>query len=200
MNYRMLQKIMKLRKEYFNVPDLEKIFRQNRATLYVTLSRYVKEGWLRRIKAGIYQLSSSSANVERIANQMYYPSYLSFESALAKYGVLSQVPYTFTFATCKRTKNMTVRGNEVVFRQLKKELFFGYKLSGGLYTAQIEKALLDELYLVSRGKSSVNLAELDLKRISKSKTLRLARKFPEATQKLANMLFFPYHVRPRRII
>ena len=194
MNYRMLQKIMKLRKEYFNVPDLEKIFRQKRATLYVTLNRGVKEGWLRRLKTGIYQLSSASANMEKIANQIYYPSYLSFESALAKYGVLSQIPYTLTFATCQRTKNMTVRGSAVVFRQLKKELFFGYKLSGGLYTAQVEKALLDELYLVSRGKSNINIAELDLKGISKSKTLRLARKFPKATQKLANMLFLKYHV------
>ena len=35
-----------------------------------------------------------SLELERTANELYYPSYLSFESALSRYGILSQIPYT----------------------------------------------------------------------------------------------------------
>lgn len=188
MNYRILQKLQKLKKEYFAIADLQKIFKQKKEILYVTLNRCVKSGWLLRLKTGLYQLATAPANLEKIANQIYYPSYLSFESALAKYGLISQIPYTLTFATPRRTKHITIAENDIVFRQLKKSLFFGYKPSGGIYLAEPEKALLDQLYLVARGKSKIDLSEMDLKGISKSKLLKFSKRFPPTTQRLVSKI------------
>jgi predicted transcriptional regulator of viral defense system len=188
MNFQTIQKLQKLGKDFFTIAELQKIFKQRKPSLYVTLNRLVRNGWFTRIKTGIYQLTVSSTNLERIANQIYYPSYLSFESALAKYGIISQIPYTLTFATSKRTKHIAIKETQVVFSQLKKELFFGYKLSGGIYLAEKEKALLDLLYLISRGKNSFNLQEINIKEISRSKLLLFSRKFPKATRELINKL------------
>ena len=110
-------------------------------------------------------------DAEKVANEIYYPSYLSFEKALSNYGILSQAPYTYTFATLRPTKKVTIGGFEIEYSHLKKELFFGYVLKDGKNLALPEKALLDQLYMASRGLRAVNIEELDLKEINKVKLL-----------------------------
>lgn len=39
-----------------------------------------------------------------------------------------------------------VGGREAEFRQIKKDLFFGYRLEGDIFVAEPEKALLDDFY------------------------------------------------------
>ena len=65
---------------------------------------------------------------------------------------------------------------------------FGYTLQKDLFIALPEKALLDQLYLVSFGKAKLDLDELNLKELSKSKFLKFSKKFPLRTQKLAQKL------------
>jgi predicted transcriptional regulator of viral defense system len=120
--------------------------------------------------------------VVKIANQLYFPSYLSFESALSRYGILSQIPYTQTFATNKKSKKMILWSTEVEFRQIKTDLFFGYELVDEIYLARPEKALLDQLYMVSRGLASLNLKELDLKNINASIFAQFSREYPQYLQ------------------
>ncbi len=174
----LIQTLQSLDRGYFTVADMEKIIGLSRESLKVSLYRLTAKKILTRVKRGVYQLSISEIDVKKIANQLYYPSYLSFESALSIYGILSQIPYTETFATVKKSKKMTLGNTEVEFTQLKKELFFGYVLDKGIYIAEPEKALLDEFYLVSRGKRSINIDELDLKEIEKEKIGEYANKFP----------------------
>jgi predicted transcriptional regulator of viral defense system len=167
-----------LSKPYFTVADLEKVLGLKRESLYVTLSRLVKAGILVRLRKNAYKLFIEPHDVEKMANELYFPAYLSFESALAKFGVLSQIPYTLTFATPRPSKRISIGETEVVYRHLKKDLFFGYALGDGKYTATPEKALLDELYLMSRGKAKVDLAELDFREIKRAVLEDYARKFP----------------------
>jgi predicted transcriptional regulator of viral defense system len=173
---------------FFTVADLEKITGLERSSLKVTLNRLVKQKLLIRLKRGVYQLSFSRVDVAKIANQLYYPSYLSFESALSTYGMLSQIPYTQTFATCKRSKKMTIAATEVEFTQIKEDLFFGYVSENGIYIAEAEKALLDEIYMIARGKRSLNLSELDLKNVSGTKFNKYAQKFPSYIEKLVGQV------------
>src|SRR4030067_342272 len=102
-------------KSYFTVADFEKILRMKREVLYVTLNRLVKSGVLVRLKRGVYQPEFQSLEIEKTANELYYPSYLSFESALSRYGILSQIPYTLTFATNRRSKKILLRDREVEY-------------------------------------------------------------------------------------
>lgn len=184
----LIQFLSQLEKPYLTVADLGKILGLKRASLYVTLHRLVRYGVLERLRRGVYHLALRPADVPRIANLLYMPSYLSFESALARYGILSQIPYAVTFATTRRSKRMTLGGTAVEFHQLRRDLFFGYSLENGLYVAEPEKALLDELYLVRRGKASLELSELRLDDLSLEKALAYATRFPPSGQETARKL------------
>ena len=179
-----IRKLETFNRDYFTVADLEKITGLSRPSLKMALSRFISQGVLIRLKRGVYALADASLNIEKVANQLYYPSYLSFESALSNYGILSQFPYVQTFATTKQTKRLTLGQTEIEFRQLKKELYFGYVMKNEINIAEPEKALLDQLYMVSRGKAMLNIQELDLRKIKKSTLNEYAKSFPEATQKL----------------
>ena len=52
----------------------------------------------------VYALDISKISWENFAVEMYSPSYLSFEWALAKYNILSQKPVNLTLATAKKSK------------------------------------------------------------------------------------------------
>lgn len=173
-----IRKLQALDRGFFTTADLEKIIGLERDSLKVSLNRMVKKEVLTRLKRGVYQLSLNVVDVKKVANQLYYPSYLSFETALSRYGILSQIPYTQTFATTKKSKKMTIWNTEVEFAQLKKDLYFGYKLENGIYIAEPEKALLDQLYMVSRGKRTLNIEELDLRNINKNDLGEYAKKYP----------------------
>jgi len=182
----LIKKLQSLDKGYFTMADMQKITGLSRDSLKVAINRLIDKEVLTRIKRGVYQLGLSPVDVPKVANQLYYPSYLSFESALSRYGILSQIPYTQTFATTKRSKKMTLWETEVEFRQLKKELFFGYKMDDEMYVAEPEKALLDQLYMVSRGRGNLNIKELDLKEINKKLLEKYARQFPAYIKKLVD--------------
>ena len=179
----LIKKLQALDKGYFTVADMQKITNLSRNSLKVTINRLIEKGVLTKIRRGIYQLVFSEINIPKVANQLYYPSYLSFESALSKYGILSQIPYTQTFATTKRSKKMTLLDTEVEFRQIKEGLFFGYTMNEGIYIAEKEKALLDQLYMVSRGKGSLDIKELDLQDLDKDLFYKYSQKFPSYVKK-----------------
>lgn len=183
-NIELIKKLKDFRKSYFTVADLEKVLDLKRESLYVTLNRLVKSGVLIRRAKNVYSLFTDPFAVEKIAGELYFPSYLSFEYVLSYYSILSQVPYTVTFATSRPTKKMTIGGISVEFSHLTKELFFGYVLSEGRYIAEKEKALLDELYMVSMGKRSINFMELDFSDIDRKKLEEYAKKFPSHTKLL----------------
>jgi predicted transcriptional regulator of viral defense system len=178
----LVQKLLSLRKPYFSVADLEKLLGRQRPALYVTLNRLVHAGVLVRLRRGAYQVALQPPALARVANTLVYPSYLSFESALSRYGILSQVPYTLTFATPLRSRRLMLGDTAVEFHQLKDELFFGYVLADGLYVAEPEKALLDQLYLVSRGLATLALDELELASLDRARLREHAARFPAAVQ------------------
>jgi predicted transcriptional regulator of viral defense system len=178
----LVQQLLNLRKPYFTVGDLEKILNQQRPSLYVTLNRLVNYGVLTRLRRGVYQAALQPAELPRIANALVYPSYLSFESALSRYGVLSQAPFMLTFATSRRSQRLVLGETAVEFHQLKQELFFGYTLVDGLFLAEPEKALLDQCYLTSRGLASLFWEELDLSRLDHGRLLEMAQPFPKVVQ------------------
>lgn len=183
-----IQTLRSFNKPYFTLADLEKILKIKRDSLYVMLHRLVKSGVLIRLKRGVYQPGLQGLELEKTANELYYPSYLSFESALSRYGILSQIAYTLTFATTRRSKKLLLAGREVEYRQLKKEYFFGYILDNGIYIAEPEKALLDQLYMISKGKVSSDINEWSLVALKKNKFLQYSMEFPKVVRIKAKKL------------
>lgn len=165
-------------KAYFTMADLERMLNLPRPSAGPTVHRLVKAGLLVRLRRNAYNVFTESIDAEKIANELYAPCYLSFESALAGWGILPQIPYTLRLATIRPSKRMRLSNMEVEFSHLKPDLFFGYILENGKNIATREKALLDQLYLVSHGKAALNLEELDLRDVDKEKLEDYARKFP----------------------
>ncbi len=178
----LVQKLLDLNKPYLSPADLEKLLGQGRPALYVTLNRLVRYGVLVRLRQGVYQVALQTADPARIANQLVYPSYLSFEAALARCGILSQFPYALTFATTQRTQRICLGDTLVEFRQIKEDLFFGYTLQTGLYVAEPEKALLDQLYMIARGVSDLKPDNLDLSPLNVERLFAYASHFPASVQ------------------
>lgn len=174
----LIKKIRKINKPFYTIADLEKITALPRNSLYVALQRWVAGGILERVAQGIYLPMGGMISIETIATQLYIPNYLSFESALSKHGILNLVPFTITFATTRKTRKYTIQGKQIEFRKISSELFFGFDMRKGIYIASPEKAFLDQLYFVTRGKATLDLDEVDLKKLS-IRTLRdYAKRFP----------------------
>lgn len=184
--------LKRLDKNYYTIADLKKITRLPLNSLYVTLARLVKNKSLIRLTSGIYITSENYDKIEIIANTLYQPSYLSFESALSRYGVLSQIPFSLSFATTKKSLRKKLADVSIEYRKIQPTLFFGYEMQKCVYIATPEKALLDTLYLVSFGKLIIDLQQLDLKEINLKEIKRLAIKYPDRTQQFVKRFLSKY--------
>ena len=117
------------------------------------LTRWVKKGYLLKIKNGIYIFKRDYEKIrgEEIAAAIYQPSYLSLESALSAYGFIPEMVYAYLSVTGKINRTFDNEFGHFIYRHLKSELFWGYrevKTDTGRYLiAEPEKALLDYLYL-----------------------------------------------------
>ncbi|MBM3301832.1 MAG: hypothetical protein FJY85_18010, partial [Deltaproteobacteria bacterium] len=147
-------------------------------SLYVSLNRWVRKGVLERAGRGIYVVAGEPVRFEDLAGQAYFPCYLSFESALSRFGVLNLVPYSLSFATTRKSKSVILLEQRVDYRHLKEDLYFGFTNEGGLYVAEPEKALLDLVYFASFGKAMIQPEELDLGSLSTRALDVYARRFP----------------------
>lgn len=78
-----------------------------------------------------------------VGQTIHHPSYLSFWSALAYYGLSDQVPRTIFYATTKYTPKIS----PFMYVTLSGKRFFGYKSVGTLTIAEPEKALIDSLLM-----------------------------------------------------
>lgn len=165
-------------KAFFTVSDLQKVTGLERKSLYVSLNRWVDRGLLARAGRNIYIIAGERPSLEVIASQSYFPCYLSFETALSRFGILNLVPYSLSFATTRKTKSVVLSDRRVDYRHIKPELYFGFTQEQGFYLAEPEKALLDLIYLAAFGKASIPVDELDLRSLSDRTLRKYARRFP----------------------
>jgi predicted transcriptional regulator of viral defense system len=187
-NTQLLITLQGLNKPYFTVADLEKLTGLTDKSLLVTIKRLITAGVLTKLRRNAYALPTASFDPERISAGLYDPAYLSFESALARFGILSQIPTNLTFATTRPSKKISVGPVVAEFSHLKPNLYFGYTIHPGLNIAEPEKALLDELYLVSRGLRQINIAELDLHTLDRLKFLHYATALPTPVPRLVQQV------------
>ena len=184
-----LKTLNTINKDFYTTVDLKKIFQLPDKSLLVTLSRMQKRGDLARIAKGYYQSADKSIDIEKIATQIYQPCYISFESVLSRYGAISQVPYCLMLATTNKPKKIVLGWEIVEYRKIKQDLLFGFELIDGVYIASAEKALLDTLYMLSKGRLQIDLAVLDKKIFDKKKLFFWAKKYPAAVFTLVQSMY-----------
>jgi len=185
----LIEKLENLGKDVFNIHDLKELF-PNEIHINTAIKRLKDSGAIIQITRGIYYLRGHSFDIEKLATKIYYPSYISFESALSKYGIINQGLYKLTLATTRHSKKIKLNGIECDYSKLKPELFFGFNLIGGTYIAEPEKAFLDVLYLVSLGKKTKNHQEWHTEELDKNKIKKYLPPFGQAVKNLIQKKFF----------
>lgn len=117
------------------------------------ISSLEKSGDLIRIKNGLYVVSNKITNknlsLELIANQIYGPSYISFESALWYYGIIPERVYTTKSASMQRAKSYNTPVGNFEYIKVPEEYFsiglkhINIKNEYAFLIATPEKALCD---------------------------------------------------------
>ncbi|MCP6726635.1 MAG: hypothetical protein KJI69_01165 [Patescibacteria group bacterium] len=180
--------LVKLGVSIFSVREFSKIFKIKPSTARSFLIRNSKktDSRILKLKRGIYAFSINAPTKLEIANKIYQPSYISFETALSHYGIIPETVYTITSATTKRTKEIIVQNSTFKYYKIKKNLFFGYRPKKFnnkiILMADPEKALLDYIYLLSLRKGVFN-ERLDLSKIDTDKLGYYVNYFKKSVKK-----------------
>ncbi len=148
------------------------------ASFFSLLDRLGRAGVLRRLERDKYMLADGAAHDFQIANFLYEPSYVSLETALNFHGILPQFPYEIASVTPRKPVVKTLDGKTYRYVHLKQSLFWGYDAAPGFLVAHPEKALLDLLYLQSKGLARAHLDEMELSRLDRARFEAYAGRFP----------------------
>ncbi len=176
------KQLYKSKNNFFTLQQLKGVLNIKEPSLYKIIQKLLTANILTKIEKDKYFLTDSQISDFALANYLYQPSYISLESALNFYGVLSQFPYEITSVTTKKSKEKVFQGKLFTYRKLKKDLFFGYQKIEDFLIAYPEKALLDQLYLYSKGLKSINLDEYNLKLLKVSRVREYLKKYPSTKQ------------------
>jgi predicted transcriptional regulator of viral defense system len=140
------------------------------------LSRWVKSGKLIQIRRGLYALSERYSKTQPhpfyVANRIQRASYVSLQSALEYYGLIPEYVPAVTSVTTGRPQTFKIPLGNFIFRHIKKEIFFEYRLTDvgnnqSAFLASPEKALLDLIYLTSGSDNPSYLRELRLQNLDR---------------------------------
>ncbi len=136
----------------FTASEVKNIFFDQKNIL-IQIAFWIKKGYLERIKDGLYLLShvKNEINPILLAGKIYEPSYLSLEFALNYYGIIPDIPGTYTCVTSRTPKYFKNAFGNFSYQKVKPEFFTGYESRSekniSFNIATPEKALLDYLYL-----------------------------------------------------
>ena len=163
----------------FSPQDLRHLVRASEMSARFLLTRAGKRGDVVKLRRELYVLPDRPASDLEIANQLYHPSYISFEYALAYYHLIPEAVFEITSATPRTSRRFNALGKTFTYRRLKPSAFTGYRPEkvGGrvILMAEPEKAVVDSLYFAS------------LRRLSLPERLDLSSLRPKRLRALANL-------------
>jgi hypothetical protein len=167
---------MKMRKDYlgtllrskntvFTFKELFLIWNETDARLTKKrLYRYVKMSKLYPIRKGIYAKDKNYDRLE-LANKIYTPAYISFETVLTRESVVFQ-QYDQIFVASYLSRQISCDGQKYVFRKIKDTILtnsLGVEKKDNYFIASRERAFLDTIYL-NKNYYFDNLSSIDWKR------------------------------------
>lgn len=164
----------------FTARELASLFSMSpRKSLYY-LEHGLQTDLFTKLKRGLYSLKTDPPIEQEVANQLYRPSYLSYEYALAYYNILPEMVYDVTSATTKSTRSFAVGEKTYSYTSIKAIAYTGYEQKTiddqRFLIAEPEKALVDYLYLVTLGRRQAN-DRLDIRRLDIKKVKTYAKLF-----------------------
>lgn len=166
------------------------------------ITKLVKNGWLCRIKKGLYVISDLSnrgflsLSFYTVAGLLVKDSYVSFESALQRYGMFDQLTSRVISVSLKKFKTVLLNNTEYSFVKTKEKLFFGWQEAiidnKAVRIGTAEKALIDIINF-RKNKYAIDLViekitehkrDLDFSQLTE-----FLKEFSEATIKTFGFIF-----------
>jgi predicted transcriptional regulator of viral defense system len=144
------------------------------ATASHRLRALLESGVIRRVRRGLWALDPE---IDPFAIGPYLtaprPAYVSLWSALARHGMIDQIPRSISLVSLDRARRITTALGVYEVHRVAPELFTGYRSDKpGVYLAVPEKALFDLAYVRSAHGHTPYLPELTLPSPFNRKLLR----------------------------
>lgn len=168
---------------YYTKQNLSLIFNKKDYAYDYWIKKLIKEEILIPLKKGFYITSYYLNQVKKeglllnyfkqLANILRQPSYISLETALSYYNLIPESTFNITSITLKSTRVYKNTLAIFIYRNIKRELFFGFNLIDNFQIASKAKALFDYLYL--KKFNDINQTEYFLKQESRINWLELTK-------------------------
>lgn len=144
-----LQSILRSQKTVLTLKDIALLWQDaDTQAARVRLNYYVRKGDLYRIRRGLYAKSKEYNKLE-LATRVFTPSYVSFETVLAKEGLIFQYQSQITVASYL-TREVRIGEQVYAFKKLKETVLtnsIGIEHTDETSIATKERAFLDTLYI-----------------------------------------------------
>ena len=159
----------------FTLLEFERIFGVSKTASKKFLENYTKKGFFGRPRQGFYVTNFNPPGSFLIANKIYWPSYISFETALSFYHIIAETVSAVTSATPRASREFRSGEQVFIYSTIKKDVYSFYTptiiLNETILIAEKEKALADFLYFVAMGKKNIpdrfNLTKINKKLLLK---------------------------------
>lgn len=163
-----LLKILRSKKSVFTFKDIMLVSEETDAGLLKRrINYYVKSGELYHIRRGIYAKDKDYNRFE-LATKIYTPSYIGFETVLAKEGIIFQ-HYDRIFIASYLTREVVCDNQFCTFKKIKDSVLtnhLGIENKDNLFISSKERAFLDTVYL-NKDYHFDNLSSLDWEEVYK---------------------------------
>lgn len=168
-SYQYSNKIYQTEKSFLTATDLALLLQiKSSRTLEDITAQMLNQNLLTALEKGKYFITNRKPSIFAIAQFLYSPSYISFETALNYHGLLSQFPVEITSATTKKKVEKIILGSIYSYAKINNKLFRGYYKEDNFLIALPEKALFDQLYMICKSlRPESILAEIDYSNIDK---------------------------------
>jgi len=133
--------------------QLHKLFNKDKQYSRKRISNLVNNGWLTRVKKGLYVISDLSTrgtlsiSHQAVVNLLVENAYISFQSALQFHGIYNQLLSSISAISLDRYKSTSVGSYSYNFIYTQKKYFYGWEIHENdgqeIKIASIEKALID---------------------------------------------------------
>ena len=144
-----LDALLRSSKTIFSTKDVALLWGEEReSTVSARLNKYVRAGKLIRIHRGLYAKDKNYDKFE-LATKIYTPSYISFETALAKAGIIFQF-YGQILIASYVTREVIVDDKTYSYKRVRDSILTnhaGIEAKNNYHIATPERAFLDVVYL-----------------------------------------------------
>lgn len=160
---------------------------EDNRSYYRVVKNFIDSGILIRIEKDAYCVVGKKPDQFAICNFLYQPSYVSLESALNYWGILSQFPFEVTSATPKKTVSKVFSDTVYSYTHLASKYYGMFTKHNNILIALPEKAIFDQVYLASKGLRSLNFDEYDLTKVTKKSVLAVCQQLQADNRVIASV-------------